>query len=323
MEFSVISQPAPIPNRQNEDSYFISVSDQEITLMVADGATQRLSLPIFQPLWETFGIGTTGARYAAQIVRQFVANNTDMTARNLLLKANGYLREQLEVVVGDVIPENFVEFDAQFEKDPRLFRLALPVCVVTIVKIYPQENYLEFSHAGDTALLIQWENGDVQQLTKDQMGKYDSQALRQAQKLQHEKNLPHLADVLDNPEVREANRKNGLYHNYVSENGKPDKTIGVGVVNGLRQLSNYIQTGTISTKNLKGLLLTSDGGLLPQPLEGSESMSRSMFAMIETIGISGYIEHVRKLEQADKHLDQYPRFKVHDDATLLYIKLDS
>jgi hypothetical protein len=152
------------------------------------------------------------------------------------------------------------------------------------------------------------------------MGKYDSQVLHQAQQLQHEQNLPHLVDILKHPQIVEANRKNGLVHNYVDENGKPDTSIGVGVVNGLPELEAYMQTGTLLTENLDSIILTSDGGLLPQSLEGNNSMIESIFEIIETKGVPAYIDHIRQLERADNKLDQYPRFKIHDDATVLYAK---
>ena len=66
--------------------------------------------------------------------------------------------------------------------------------------------------------------------------------------------------------------------------------------------------------------MTSDGGLPPQPLDGDNSMLESIFNMVEAQGVKQYVDHIRKIEQDDKWLDQYPRFKVHDDSTVLYAK---
>ena len=219
IEYSAISQPSPIPNWKNEDSYFIGVSDSQITMMVADGATQRINLPIFQPVWESLGSGTTGARYASQFMCQFVSTHPDLNATELLIQGNQELGTTLKTVVGELKPENFLAFDERFQNDPRLFRLALPVCAATIVKIYPQENLLEYAHVADTTVLVQRDNGQVERITKDQIGDYDAQALRFAQEIQRQQQLPHLADVIKHPEVIESNRRNGIYHNYVDEQG--------------------------------------------------------------------------------------------------------
>ena len=102
--------------------------------------------------------------------------------------------------------------------------------------------------------------------TGDQMGSHDAEALKLARRIQAERGAAHLADVLDDPRVLEFNWRNGLYHNYVDVDGHVDRSMGVGIINGLPQLEAYLQQETLGLTDVCGVLVCSDGFPWPAPL---------------------------------------------------------
>lgn len=330
MKISILYEAAPIPNRLNEDACGVYGDGEMISLFVADGAGQRSPTTRTRPIFERFGPGTTAGRFASLMVREgFELYYRWDDPRDLLIDVNRDIHHLLRSVYGSVTPEALVRHEPQLapliEHDPRLFRLALPVCVATAVQIDGPARRLEYAHAGDTCLLIFYSDGRIADPTSDQMGNHDAEALKLAQKVQKERHLPHLADALGDPRVVAANQYNGLYHNYTGKNGQPDLRVGVGVLNGLPELEAYMQHGTLDLNGVSGVLVCSDGFPWPAPLretaELKVSRHRFMRSTIERVGLQGYYEMLRTVERTDSTRDQYPRFKIHDDCTAIYIEL--
>jgi hypothetical protein len=46
-----------------------------------------------------------------------------------------------------------------------------------------------------------------------------------------------------------------------------------------------------------------------------------MRALIEAEGVAGYVDRLRAEEATDPERTRYPRPKVHDDATAIYVRL--
>jgi hypothetical protein len=95
--------------------------------------------------------------------------------------------------------------------------------------------------------------------------------------------------------------------------------VGVGVINGLPQLADYIEAGTAELTQVAGCLVCSDGFIWPaewdeQPA-AAQARWRHMAEVIQQEGMQRYFAQLRAAESADTTLDRYPRFKVHDDAT--------
>src|SRR5690606_11381520 len=138
-------------------------------------------------------------------------------------------------------------------------RLMLPACVTTVVRLSMTQNKVCYAHAGDTSLITRYKDGTVQQLTRDEMGLYDAKALQVAKEIRTETRVPNLSDVVKDERVVAVNMHNGIYHNYVDESGNTDPEIGVGVVNGLLELEDYVDTGEFNTENIASLILCTDG----------------------------------------------------------------
>lgn len=326
---SIICEPAPIIGRGNEDACYFITDSIETLATVIDGASQRIVLPMLQEfiVKETLSEDTTTAAFVAQHTRNFIKKHPELSPFDLIAEANRELRKLLETIINPLSAENVAkllpEYATLLTDDPRLLRLMLPACVITIVKINHAKNSLSFAHAGDTILYGFYKNGDIQQITGDSMDTHDRQALDVALKIKAKTGAKHLSDVLIHPEVIKHNVHNGIYHNYVDPHGKTDTSLGIGVVDGLPELDDYIQVGEMKIDSLSGILLCSDGIPLPSPINETESQMQARLHKMKKIivedGLAQYVAYLRQVEADDNHSDKYPRFKVHDDATAIFI----
>jgi len=331
MKISLLCEPAPIAGRVNEDACFVYSDADTVTAAVIDGATQRIGVPSLYapPGREPDAQKITGARFAAQLSQHTMYQNVHCDPADMILAANTALRKRLElasVITAEALAQLAPQHAPLLNEDPRMIRLMLPVCVATVVKIEMANHEASFAHVGDTALFVFHKDGRVSQLAEDQMGQHDDAAIEAALALKAELNAPHLSDVVGHERVVRINKRNGLYHNYVDASGAPDTTLGVGVINGLPEIQAYIQTGTIDLSAVEGLLVCSDGFPLPAPwddtLEQAEKRAHTMRDVLFTEGIEAYVSHLRTVQERDHGLDQYPRFKPHDDTAGVFVVLD-
>ena len=317
-----------MPGRPNEDTCGVYSDSELVSFFVADGAGQRMKTTQTAALFERFGTDTSAARFAALVMRAVFEQSVRDDPADVLLDANATLHDWMCTVYGELSAEALHDHEPQLvpyiDEDPRLFRMALACCVATAVRINLHTRQLEYAHAGDTALYLFHSDGHVSNPTGDQMGSHDAEALKLARRIQAEHGEPHLADVLDDQRVLEVNWRNGLYHNYVDTHGHTDRSVGVGIINGLPQLDAYIQRETLELDGVCGVLVCSDGFPLPAPLDESAEAKTARYQLmrdhIQRGGLTAYYEALRTIEHEDSGRDAYPRFKVHDDCTAVYVE---
>lgn len=320
------------PDRASEDTFFTSTNGDYIVALVADGAPQRVhTTHKLRLLLDRYGEGTTPGRCAALITRdvtsQTLSAGLNVSLTDAVLAANAHLRAGLEDIYGSLTADAVYQHEPELHlllDDPRLLRLILPVCCVTVTRVDLQAGRLEYAHGGDTALFLFYRDGGVVRATRDQMVQHDGRAVQAAQAIQAETGAAHLADVVMDERVREINIANGIYHNYEDESGKADAAVGVGVINGLPMLAAYLETGSVPAADLSGFLVCSDGFPLHSPANADTSAEvehmQSMRKTIEAKGLAGYLADLRAAEYADAGLDAYPRLGQHDDATAVYVE---
>jgi serine/threonine protein phosphatase PrpC len=327
MHISMLNEA--MPRRPNEDTCGAYSDGEILSFFVADGAGQRMKTTQTAALFDRFGEGTSAGRFAALVTRAVFEQSVRDDPADVLLDANATLHDWMCTVYGELTAEALREHEPQLapyiDEDPRLFRMALACCVATAVRINLHTRQLEYAHAGDTALVLFHDDGSVSSPTGDQMGNHDAEALKLARHIQTQRGAAHLADVLDDKRVLEANWRNGLYHNYVDANGHLDRSVGVGIINGLPQLDAYMQRETLDLSGVCGVLVCSDGFPLPAPLdESAEAKTARDLLMrdhIQRSGLNGYYAALRAMEREDSGRDAYPRFKIHDDCTAVYVAL--
>ncbi len=329
VKISVISKKSPGNDNVNEDAWFIVEKGAVIYLGVIDGASQRVPTDKLKLLFAKFGNKATAAAYAARFTKVFIENeinnNEIVSLSKLMLKANKNLGSEIDLAFRRVYADGLFSEEPGFSfirQDPRLIRLALPVCVATIVELNIKKNSLKFAHIGDTELTIFNDDDDLMCLTENQMGKHDEKVIRLARQLQKVRHANHLSDVLNAPEIISKNKYLAVYHNYIDESGRPDRNLGVGVINGLPQMEYYIQTGSLSLDSVSEFLLCTDG--FPRPPQWDETQITEkrrylwMRNIIKKQGLKIYLRRLRAIELKDETRDKYPRLKVHDDATAIW-----
>lgn len=328
---SSISQGSPGATRINEDACYFSGTGDELYLLVADGASVRVSTATLDRFLAQRASGQTAASYAARLTRdvaaQLISSGSRPSPASLLLAANAALRATVEEVFGGITGDAFRESAPDLHvlhDDHRLLRLALPICVASAVRIDLDAATLHFAQAGDTDLFACRADGAVTRVAGGSRER-DHIALGIAREQQQASPGSHFADFLRDAATLERNRYNGIYHNYVDANGAIDRTVGVGVINGLPQLAAYIEQGTLDLGDVRGVLVCSDGFIWPSPWDETPSQAevrlRGMGQLLADEGVGGYLRRLRAAEREDAQLDRYPRFKVHDDATAIYVEL--
>lgn len=333
------------PGRLNEDAWLVMQSGhlgERVLIAAIDGATTRLTPPLLQRYLNTLSQKLTPAAYAARVVRdaltRLIAEGMITDLRALLLEANADLGRALIERFGELSLERMGFPDEIYDTlshDPRLVRLALPACVVTLAEYDPATNDLRWAHAGDTALIVAYDDGRVEFPTAAHAPEFDNALTRAALKLRGEHpDMPFRA-LAEQPEVRKLNLNNGLRHNYVDKHGLPQPGQGVGVLDGLPELRYFVQTGTLSLDRVRFAGVLTDGLLWPTSTDEvfapdtetatalAEERRAFMAEQIRERGLAGYLALLRYAEREDADHETYPRLKTHDDATGVLLRFDT
>ncbi|MCQ3930379.1 MAG: hypothetical protein DPW16_07950 [Chloroflexi bacterium] len=335
--FEVICQPAPDqPERANEDAFVLYQRDDgqpRFTIAAIDGAT---SVARFGPLDEYLRrerSSITPAGLAANVARDAILTRLaisqgEISPRDLILDANDVLRELLEHVVPDIFSaEKILAREPQHAAlltDPRKIRLFLPAAVITLATIDTQHHVLQFAHAGDTSLMLIYEDGRVEVPTeREARMNYESALFMASRSMSTQKRS--MLEAVNDPVVRSLDRDHRVYHNYVDENGQTMPSSGVGVIDGLPELADYIVTGTLPLDGVAVVVVASDGFSWPAALHESpperKARLETMGQRIRREGAARYLAALRAEERADAGREKYPRFKLHDDATAVVLTL--
>ena len=306
----------------------ILADESRLFLCVIDGASTREKDTSLQQHVNANGPETSLAQIATRICKtalsESLAGAPLDSLSSHLLNANQKIKDFVEDVYGEISAEAVLRRDPHLHflrEDPRLVRLVLPVCVCTLAKIDLVEGLLSFAHTGDTALFTK--SGEtLKRQTIDSLAKYDALALDYGKKIQNERGIKDFSEVSHLDEVREINKQNGLFHNYVDEHKNTDLNKGVGVLNGLPELAGYIQERSLAISEISSLLICSDGFLrIMRPEEEIKEVS-NVFRLIGEQGIHAYLKRLRERESLDNNRNELPRFKTHDDATGIYVEFE-
>lgn len=317
----------------SEDTYFAQHNGQQLTLMVADGAPQRIKTTgSMKALYHQYKNVSKPGQYAAHLTRHTTAEQTIMrphqSVGDIPLIANRRLREALESVYGEISASAILEHEPtlnRLQDDPRLVRLILPACCITVARIDLEYATLSYGHCGDTALFLLYQDGSTVQVTPDQMKQHDDVVNRERSRVVKEHQPQDDAEYRQmTADAQITNQNNGIYHNYVDQDGNTDTTLGVGVINGLPQLETYLVTDTISLENVEQIILTSDGMLWPgsfhETIERAEERVNYMGNLIRQHGIHGYLQLLHQ-DISNPESPNYRRFGKVDDATAVHVQI--
>lgn len=316
----------------SEDTYFAQHNGQHLILMVADGAPQRIKTTgSMKALYRQHKNVSKPGQYAAHLARDTTAQQAithpQVPVKDIPLIANQRLRDELESIYGEISVEAILEHEptlTRLQDDPRLVRLILPACCITVARIDLERATLTYAHGGDTALFVLLQDGSTLQVTPDQMKQHDDIVNRERVRVVQEHHPQDDAEYRQlTADAQITNQNNGIYHNYVDKYGNIDTTVGVGVINGLPQLKEYLVTGTISLESVEQIVLTSDGMLWPrsfhETVDQAEERVNHMGHLIRQHGINGYLQRLHQ-DIANPDSPNYRQFGKVDDATAIHVQ---
>lgn len=93
-----------------------------------------------------------------------------------------------------------------------------------------------------------------------------------------------------------------------------------GVLNGDPKAREFCKTTTVALTHIASLLIITDGLFLPKQDPETGNDWSKYFALCEDGGLVNLLGTVRSMEKSDPDLTRYPRYKIHDDATGIYLR---
>lgn len=195
------------------------------------------------------------------------------------LKTASHLHHEI-VYANKLLKQAMKNNDINLDSKPELWSTC-----VSVVQI--SENYLEYASVGDTMILACNKLDEINVLTVNSV-----------------KNISARARM-----NRELKRSNGIQipdetffedeQNKIRDHRKMANTPnGYSVANGMDEVKNFIQHGMLPTKNLKHVLIVSDGMYDPK------GNLREVYKKIEAIGLENYVEHLCSREKkSNNHSD--------------------
>lgn len=319
-----------------EDDHLCYIRDSSIYALVTDGTSQYGVPPDYQRFHEAITLhekDSTPGRFVSRIttntIAAFIAQEPQPDLRNALLAANREIRARLSIAYPNwedaKLLEGILVDGVQLKHHPAMIRLMLPAACATLVRVHTDKNQLAIAHVGDTVLVARHKDGSIRELVPDQVMMSEAQRLAVGAEIKAALGLPHFADVFATEQYISDSIRHHLLFNCVGENGRRTCDWGIGILNGLPEIEHYIYCSVESLSDIDAVLVASDGFLLPAPLHETTEMRqvrlKDMFQHIGEHGMVAYVEYLRSIEANDMHLDKYPRFKIHDDATAILLQI--
>jgi len=168
-------------------------------------------------------------------------------------------------------------------------------------------NYLEVAQIGDAVLALVTTDGSVSLATPNQLAgvsRITRARCREANEHQ-----------FSNPDERLAFIRQGLVANRQLAN-TPD---GYGVLNGQKAAEHFIVSRRIPLQNVQAMLLMTDGLAFPGAKNEDELGVVEAVSHVQRKGLVNYALWLVEQEQADSACLRFPRVKVSDDKTGIWI----
>ncbi len=227
--------------------------------------------------------GRSGGIIASTIAKEeFSKNNADL--KTLALRANQKIRQKM-------IAEKI-----DFTKKENLFWTNLAA-----VKINKDLKSFAWAQINDALILIIYKDNNFRLLVEDYDHDQEVLSIWKKYALKKEKNI---GDLIKEPLKQMVWEKVNVTH---------------GALSGEPEALKFLKTGQESLKNIKRILLFTDGIFIPK----EDPKSPDDFATLTRLFLKGGLKelknYVRKIEKSDPYCWKYPRYKPYDDLTAVAI----
>lgn len=221
--------------------------------------------------------------------------------------------QNIKTIVKRCIEEAKIVIDNfQKESNIKLEEYEIPSASLAILKDdgVSTEIYL----LGDTVTLVKYRQTGIVELVKnpnqETVYNNDKAVLKRAQEISKEKNIS-IKDTRQVPEIIEALQINRAKKNCECDGGywiagTDEKAVEHGV------------TIELDNSQIDGVILASDG--LDYAMLGLDE--NQVYKIIQDKGFNYLLEEIRKTQENDKDYNKYPRFKMSDDASGIFLEND-
>jgi serine/threonine protein phosphatase PrpC len=224
--------------------------------------------------------GRTGGLIAAEIARNEFSN-INKSLMGLLLDANKRIKEKT----------------SSFKIDTNNKR---NIWGTTAAVIKVEKDSFEWIQIGDSLIFVIYKDNNFRLLVEDY--DHDKEILEIWRKLANQKK-ENIRKIIDNDLAELRKRMNKSY----------------GVLNGDRNIIDFIKKGKENLKDVKHILLFTDGLIIPkQNPSGGENWNTFVKLFLDG-GLENISDFVRALEKGDPKCWQYPRFKQYDDIAAISV----
>ncbi len=228
-------------------------------------------------------LGKSGAWWAAKCAVNTLSQEEniyqDHSLSQLFAKANQHIAEKMEQAGIN-----------------RKNRLGLWSCTGAAIRLYP--DFMEYAQIGDSLILCIRNDGSY--FLPAPYHNHDHKTLSAWQALAKQ-GCNDIHNTLSSQIIKTRLEMNRTF----------------GVLNGERQMTNFLKSGSFSVKGIKAVLIFTDGLHWPsEQLSDKEDFAPLVKYYLKS-GLSGLHQAVRKLEKEDPHCHRYPRFKQHDDIAAI------
>lgn len=259
---------------------------------VLDGATSQH--PYRGPNQET------GGYLASRLIQSYLESleEGDMpedSLKPLVLKANALLREAMLKAEIDVTD-----------------KASLWTSGLALVRVH--DTHVDFAQVGDCMIAAVYKDGMIRTLSRDQVAHIDASSKR----------------ILEEGIRQGVTKREQLVEMarpiIVSNKAKMNMPDGYSVLSGEPELADYIEYGRINRIQLKALLLVTDGLFPPAELTGTSNGAsdamKELTLQVADQSLAGYADKLVQLEREDPECLRYPRFKVSDDKTGIWLQFE-
>ncbi|MCS7462075.1 protein phosphatase 2C domain-containing protein [Paenibacillus doosanensis] len=243
----------------------------------------------------------TGGRLASRLIADYLESlgESDLSGDSLkppVVEANRLLRKKMAESGIDVADKQ-----------------ALWTSALAIIRI--REGWIDYAQVGDCMIAAIYRDGSVRTVSRDQVAHIDQQSKR----------------IWEDGIRRGITSRSELWElvkpTILQNKAKMNTSEGYSVLSGEPELEDWIEYGRINRIQLHGLLLVTDGLFLPAERGGaresaSQDAIRELALRIADQTLAGYADWLIKLELEDKDCQRYPRFKVSDDKTGIWIRFE-
>ena len=189
--------------------------------------------------------------------------------------------------------------------DNKVESLDFPSCACSLVKFY--EDKIEYLILGDCTLLVN-SKGRVETFKDDAISKLDKKVYDYMAKLENSKNMTF------------NERKANVMHIIIENRLKKNTIGGYWSLEFSKEAIDNCVSGFIDIKDNTKIMMTSDGFSCVYDRYGIFS-KEDIIKLANTEGIDYIYKKVREFEKSDDNGVEYPRFKVHDDSSCVYLDI--